>query len=72
MSNNRKELTWRERETVESEVFEAICIVISSMVKSADKHNVDRDSLLWYFARLLGTICEFGTFEHWDEGESHN
>lgn len=39
---------------------------IRQLVKCADKHNIDRDSFVRYFAKTFGVMAEISTFEHFD------
>lgn len=38
---------------------------IQSLVDCADKHNIDRDSFIKYFATMFGAMAEISTFEHY-------
>ncbi len=42
------------------ETIESLCIC-------ADKHNIDRDSFIRYFATMFGAMAEISTFEHYGE-----
>lgn len=68
----RKELTGKERKAFDADVAKVIGIVIDTMVKLADKYNVNRDSALRYFAELIDAVSELSTVEHWGEDESHD
>lgn len=68
----RVELTGKEREAFDDDVAKVIGIVIDTMVKLADKHNVDRDNALRYFADLIDAVCDLSTVKHWGECESRN
>lgn len=72
MDDMRVELTGKEREAFDADVAKVIGIVIDTMVKLADKYNVDRDNALRYFAELIDAVSELSTVEHWGEGESHD
>lgn len=41
--------------------------VIDMLLKCADKHNIDRDSFVRYFATMFGAMAEISTFEHYGE-----
>jgi hypothetical protein len=41
---------------------------INKLIACADKHNIDRDSFIKYFAAMFGTMAEITTFEHYKEG----
>lgn len=38
---------------------------LNSLIDVADKHNIDRDSLVRYFCAMFGTMAEVSTFEHY-------
>lgn len=40
---------------------------INKLIVCADKHNIDRDSFIKYFAAMFGTMAEITTFEHYKE-----
>ncbi len=40
---------------------------LKSLIKCADKHNIDRDSFIKYFCSVFGTMAEISTFEHYGE-----
>lgn len=42
---------------------------ISSLVKIADKHNIDRDSLMEYFATMFTNVVEVSTFKDFPTDE---
>lgn len=37
--------------------------VIKMLIRCADKHNIDRDSFLQYFADVFGAMVEISTFK---------
>ncbi len=41
---------------------------INKLIACADKHNIDRDSFIKYFAVMFSTMAEITTFEHYKEG----
>ena len=41
---------------------------INKLIDCADKHNIDRDSFIKYFAAMFSTMAEITTFEHYKEG----
>lgn len=41
---------------------------INKLIACADKHNIDRDSFIKYFAAMFSTMAEITTFEHYKEG----
>lgn len=65
--DERVELTGKERKAFDADVAKTIGIVIDTMVKLADKYNVDRDNALRYFAELIAAVSELSTVEHWGE-----
>ena len=38
---------------------------IGKLVECADKHNIDRDSFVRYFATMFVAMSEISTFEHY-------
>lgn len=38
---------------------------IPNLIRFADKHNVDRDSIIKYTADMLEAMAELGTFKDW-------
>ena len=49
-----------------SEFSEIHSGVIVKLVKFADKHNIDRDDLIGFFAVTFGTMVNVSTFENFD------
>ena len=43
--------------------------VIDMLIECADKHNIDRDSFLKYFATMFSAMCEISTFENYGKKE---
>ena len=41
---------------------EIVSKTIDELVMCADKHNIDRDSFVKYFAVIFGTMAEISTF----------
>lgn len=39
---------------------------IQSLIDCADKHNIDRDSFIRYFATMFGAMAEISTFSQYD------
>ena len=39
---------------------------ISALLKCADKHNIDRNSFMRYFASIFSTMCEISDFEKYE------
>ena len=42
---------------------------INKLIVCADKHNIDRDSFIKYFAAMFSTMAEITTFEHYERGK---
>ena len=40
-------------------------MVIPELMRIADKHNIDRDSMVKYTADTLTAMSELATFENW-------
>lgn len=45
---------------------------ISSLVKCADKHNIERDSFVRYFATMFNAMAEVSTFQNYTPKESED
>lgn len=45
--------------------------VIPELMRIADKHNIDRDSMVKFAADTLTTMSKFSTFENWG-GTQHD
>lgn len=45
-----------------------VCTTIDALIQCADKHNIDRDDFVKYFAEIFYTMCEVSTFERYGEG----
>ena len=43
---------------------------IRRLVECADKHNIDRDSLVMYFAKVFCTAAEVSTFKYFETEET--
>ena len=39
---------------------------LKSVIKLADKFNVDRDNAIQHFATLIHTMSQIATFQHWE------
>ena len=50
-------------------ITESVLSTISSLVKMADKHNIDRDSLMRYFAATFTNLVEVSTFKYFPTDE---
>lgn len=45
---------------------------ITALVDCADKHNIDRDSFVKYFAAMFKVMAEVSTFEHYNGGTTND
>ena len=45
---------------------------LSSLIDCADKHNIDRDSFIKYFAAILCTMTEVSTFTNYTSTPRRN
>lgn len=64
------QLTEAERNAVVDDMSEIYPDVINQLVALADKHNVNRDDLIKYFAKMFSVMSEISTFVNWGEGEN--
>lgn len=60
MSNTQENLTDKEMEDLSGIVAETL----ASICAMADKHNIDRDSMLKYFADMLATFAEVASIQN--------
>ena len=42
---------------------------LNALIDCADKHNIDRNSLIQYFGKVFGIMAEISTFEHYKKGD---
>lgn len=42
---------------------------LNALIDCADKHNIDRNSLIKYFCKVFGIMAEISTFEHYKKGD---
>lgn len=61
MSDNQSNLTDKEIEDLHSIVADTL----ASVCVMADKHNIDRDSMLKYFADMLAVFTEVATIQNY-------
>ena len=61
MSDNQSNLTDKEMEDLQSIVADTLASVCSM----ADKNNIDRDSMLKYFADMLTALAEFASIQNY-------
>lgn len=48
---------------------EVVQNTLNALIDCADKHNIDRNSLIQYFCAIFGTMAEISTFEHYKKGD---
>lgn len=61
MSDNQSNLTDKEMEDLQSIVADTL----ASVCVMADKHSIDRDSMLKYFADMLTALAEFASIQNY-------
>ena len=61
MSDNQRNLTDKEMEDLKNIVTDTLANVCAM----ADKHNIDRDSMLKYFADMLTALAEFASIQNY-------
>lgn len=66
------ELTEAEHNAVVDDMSEIYPNVITQLVALADKHNVDRDDLVKYFAKMFSVMSEISTFVNWGKTDGQN
>ena len=44
---------------------EIVQTTLNSLIDCADKHNIDRDSLIKYFGVIFGTMADVSTFTNY-------
>lgn len=62
MSDKQSNLTDKEMKDLQGIVTETL----ASICTMADKHNIDRDSMLKYFADMLITFAELASIENYE------
>ena len=62
MSDNQSNLTDKEMEDLKSIVADTL----ASVCVMADKHSIDRDSMLKYFADILTALAEFASIQNYE------
>lgn len=62
MSDNQSNLTDKEMEDLQSIVTDTL----ASVCAMADKHNIDRDSMLKYFADMLTAFTEVASIQNYE------
>lgn len=62
MSDKQSNLTDKEMEDLQSIVVDTL----ASVCVMADKHNIDRDSMLKYFADMLTAFAELASIQNYE------
>lgn len=67
MSDNQSNLTDKEIEDLQSIVTDTL----ASVCAMADKHSIDRDSMLKYFADMLTAFVEAASIQNYETNHTH-
>jgi hypothetical protein len=67
MSDKQSNLTDKEIEDLQSIVTDTLAIVCAM----ADKHNIDRDSMLKYFADMLTAFTELASIQNYETNHTN-
>ena len=67
MSDNQSNLTDKEMEDLKNIVTDTLANVCAM----ADKHNIDRDSMLKYFADMLTALAEFASIQNYETKQTN-
>ena len=67
MSDNQSNLTDKEMEDLQNIVTDTLANVCAM----ADKHNIDRDSMLKYFADMLTALAEFASIHNYETKQTN-
>lgn len=67
MSDKQSNLTDKEMEDLQSIVTDTL----ASVCAMADKHNIDRDSMLKYFADMLTAFAEVASIQNYDTNRTN-
>ena len=67
MSDNQSNLTDKEMEDLKNIVTDTL----ASVCVMADKHSIDRDSMLKYFADMLTTLAEFASIQNYETKQTN-
>ena len=51
------------------EFNEIVKNVLNALIDCADRHNIDRDSLIKYFCGVFGAMAEISTFARYMRGK---
>ena len=68
MSDNQRNLTDKEMEDLKNIVTDTLANVCAM----ADKHNIDRDSMLKYFADMLIALTEVASIQNYETNQTCN
>ena len=68
MSDNQSNLTDKEMEDLKNIVTDTLANVCAM----ADKHNIDRDSMLKYFADIITAITEVASIQNYETNHTCN
>ena len=68
MTDKQSNLTDKEIEDLQSIVADTL----ASVCAMADKNNIDRDSMLKYFADMLTTLAEFASIQNYETKHTCN
>lgn len=68
MSDNQSNLTDKEMEDLQSIVTDTL----ASVCAMADKNNIDRDSMLKYFAGMLTAFAEVASIQNYETNHTCN
>ena len=68
MSDNQSNITDKEMEDLQSIVADTL----ASVCVMADKHSIDRDSMLKYFADMLTALAEFASIQNYETNHTCN
>lgn len=67
MSDKQRNLTDKEIEDLQSVVTDTL----ASVCAMADKHSIDRDSMLKYFADMLTAFAEVASIQNYETNHTH-
>ena len=68
MNDKQRNLTDKEAEDLQSIVADTL----SSVCSMSDKHNIDRDSMLKYFADMLTAFAEVASVQNYETNHTCN
>ena len=68
MSDNQRNLTYKEMEDLKNIVTDTL----ASVCVMADKHSIDRDSMLKYFADMLTAFTEVASIQNYETNHTCN